>query len=152
MKIHIDKTVDPIAIHKPISISHHRQETVKAELDKDCELRIIEKIPLGIPTRWQSRMVVVAKKLGKPRRTVDLSPLNKHCLRETHSTGTPFNQVSQVKQNTFKSVVDACNGYHAVELDEESRNLTAFITPYGRYRYCRAPRDMSAQEMPTLAG
>ena len=66
MKIHIDKSVDPIAIHKPISISHHRQETVKAELDKDCELRIIEKIPLGIPTRWQSRMVVVAKKSGKP--------------------------------------------------------------------------------------
>ena len=37
-------------------------------------------------------------------------------------------------------MVDAWNGYHTVELDEESRNLTAFITPYGRYRYCRAPQ------------
>ena len=83
---------------------------------------------------------MVAKKLGKPRRMVDLSPLNKHCLRETHSTETPFNQVSRVKDNTYKSVVDAWNGYHAVELDEESRNLTAFITPYGRYRNCRAPQ------------
>ena len=85
-------------------------------------------------------MVVVAKKSGKPRRTVDLSPINKHCLRETHSTETPFNQVSRVKKNTHKSVVDAWNGYHAVELDEESRNLTAIITPYGRYCYRRAPQ------------
>ena len=66
---------------------------------------------------------------------MDLSPLNKHCLRETHSTKTLFNQVSRVKNKTYKSVVDAWNGNHAMELDEESRNLTAFITPYGRYRY-----------------
>ena len=50
----------------------------------------------------------------------------------------PFNQVSRVKQNTYKSVVDTWNGYHIAELDEESRNLTAFITPYGKYQYSRA--------------
>ena len=75
---------------------------------------------MGVPTKWQSRMVVVAKKLENPRRKVDLLPLNKHCLRETQSTKTPFNQVSRVKNNTYKSVVDAWNGYHAVELHEES--------------------------------
>ena len=45
-----------------------------------------------------------------------------------------------MKNNTYKSVVDAWNGYHAMKLVEESRNLTAFITPYGRYHYCRAPQ------------
>ena len=138
MKIHIDTQVDSIAIHKPIPIPHHWQEEVKKQLDRDEELGIIKMVPVGVPTRWQSRMVVVAKKSGKPRRTVDLSPLNKHCLRGTHSNETPFFQVSRVRQNTYKSVVDTWNGYHTVELDEDSRNLTAFITPYGRYRYCRA--------------
>ena len=141
-----------MAIHKPIPIPHHWQETVKAELERDCELGIIEKIPVGIPTRWQSRMVVIAKKSGKPRRTVDLSSLNKHCLRETHSTEKPFNQVSRVKKNTYKSVVDAWNGYHTVELDEESRNLTTFITPYGRYRFAGPHKDMFVPEMPTHIG
>ena len=140
MKIHIKDGVEPVTVHKPISVPHHWRAEVKKDLDRDCDLGILEKIPNGIPTKWQSRMVVVAKKNGKPRRTVDLSPLNKHCYRETHSTETPFNQVSMVVKNTYKSVVDAWNGYHAVELDEESRNLTAFITPYGRYRYRRAPQ------------
>ena len=107
MKIHVDPKTNPIAAHKPIPIPHHWQEIVKKELDRDCELGIIEPIPNGVPAKWQSRTVVVAKKSGKPRRTVDLSPLNKHCLRETHSTETPFNQVSRVENNTYKSMVDA---------------------------------------------
>ena len=83
-------------------------------------LEILEKVPMGVPTTWQSRMVVVSKKSGKSRRTVDLSPLNKHCLRETHTTEAPFFQVSRVEPQTFKTVLDAWNGYHAVELEEES--------------------------------
>ena len=88
-------------------------------------------------------MVVVAKKSGKPRRTVDLSPLNKHYLMKTNSTEVPFFQVSCVKPGTFKSVLNAWNGYHAVELEEDSRNLTSFITPFGTYRYRRVPQGQS---------
>ena len=40
----------------------------------------------------------------------------------------------------FLGMVDTWNSHHAVELDEESRQLTTIITPYGRYRYCRAPQ------------
>ena len=100
MKIHIDPKAVPIAAHKPIPIPHHWQDIVKSELDRDCELGIIEKVPVGIPAKLQLRMVVVAKKSGKLRRTVDLSHLNKDCLRETHSTETPFNHVSRVENNT----------------------------------------------------
>ena len=74
---------------------------------------------------------------------MDLSPLNKHCLRETYSTEILFFQVSRVKPGTWKSVMDAWNGYHAVEMEEELRNLTAFITPFGRYRYRRALQGQS---------
>ena len=109
-----------MAIHKPIPIPHHWQAQVKSDLDRDVELGILEKVPMGMPTTWQSRMVVVSKKSGKPRRTVDLSPLNKNCLRETHTTKAPFFQVSRVKPKTYKSVLDAWNSYHAVELEEES--------------------------------
>ena len=65
MKIHIDDKVYPVAIHKPIPIPHHWQAEVKAQLNRDEELGIIEQVPMGIPTRWQSRMVVMAKKNGK---------------------------------------------------------------------------------------
>ncbi len=94
MKIHVDPKAIPIAVHKPIPNPHHWQGQVEAVIDRDVKLGVIEKIPMGMPTMWQSRMVVVSKKTGKPRGMVDLSPLNKHCLSEMHSTVVPFFQVS----------------------------------------------------------
>ena len=85
-------------------------------------------------------MVVCPKKSGKPRRTVDLQPLNRHAIRETHHTPSPFHQARAVPHNTRKTVFDAWNGYHSVPLDEQDRHLTTFITPWGRYRYYFAPQ------------
>lgn len=78
-----------------------------------------------------ARMVVVAKKSGQPRRTVDYQRLSASCLTETHHTPVPFDMVSGVPKHSLKTVVDAYWGYHQVELDQESRRLTTFITPMG---------------------
>lgn len=47
--------------------------------------------------------------------------------------------VSGVPKHSFRTVVDAYWGYHQVEFHEDSRKLTTFITPWGRFRYCRTP-------------
>ncbi len=39
---------------------------------------------------------------------------------------------------------DAFKGYHQVELDTESRKLTTFHTPFGRYRYVRLAMGLSS--------
>lgn len=130
----------PRAIHKPIPIPHHWKEKVKAQLDADVALGIIEPVPQGIPTQWCLRIVVVPKKDGSPRRTVDLQELNKATLRETHHTPSPFNIVNSVPPATKKTVLDAWNGYHSVLLSSEAREATTFITEWGRYRYKRAPQ------------
>ena len=140
MKISFKPDSTPHAIHKPIPIPHHWKEKVKAQLDADVALDIIEPIPQGVPTRWCSRMVVVAKKDGSPRRTVDLQALNKATLRETHHTPTPFNIVSTIPNGMKKTILDAWNGYHSVPLSPDSREATTFITEWGRYRYKRAPQ------------
>ena len=100
---------EPVATHKPIPIPHHWKDTVKEKLDADVSLGIIEPVPQGTPTTWCSRMVVVAKKDGSPRRTVDLQNLNKATKRATHHTPTPFNVVSVVPCNKKKTVIDAWN-------------------------------------------
>ena len=103
-------------------------------------LGVIEKVPYGEPVTWCHRMVVTRKQDGSPRRTVDLSPLNKYCKRETYSAEAPFLLARRVPGKTWKTVADAWNGFHSVPLRESDRHLTTFITPFGRWRYTRAPQ------------
>lgn len=134
----------PFAAHKPIPIPHHWKSEVKAQLDSDVDLGIIEPVPQGTPTTWCSRMIVVPKKDGTPRRTVDLQKLNKATHRETHHTPSPFNIVNGIPAGKKKTVLDAWNGYHSVLLSPDARDATTFITEWGRYRYLRAPQGFHA--------
>ena len=140
MKLMIDDEAKPVAYHTPLPVPLHWQEDVKRSLDRDVALGVLEPVPVGNPVTWCHRMVICAKKDGKPRRTVDLQALNKFATRETHHTQAPFLQARNVPANTFKTVFDAWNGYHSVPICEEDRHLTTFITPWGRYRYCSAPQ------------
>jgi hypothetical protein len=144
--IHLKKDAKPVAIHNPFSIPVHWREEVKRRLDRDVADGIIEPVPIGEPVIWCSPMVVAAKADGSPRRTVDLQKLNQQCLRETHHCQSPFRLASQVPCRTKKSVLDATDGFHAIDLDEESRPLTTFITEWGRYRYRRLPQGYSASQ------
>ena len=64
--------------------------------------------------------------------------------RQTHHTMSPFHQATYVPKNTKKTVLDAWNGYHSVYLEPECRDLTTFITPWGRYRYKTTPQGYMA--------
>ncbi|XP_066931785.1 uncharacterized protein [Clytia hemisphaerica] len=140
MKLMIDPEAEPVAHHSPIPVPINWQDTVKANLDRDVRLGVIEPVPIGEPVTWCHRMVVCAKKNGNPRRTVDFQLLNKHASRETHHTQSPYHQVRSVPTNKRKTASDAWNGYHSVPLREEDRHLTTFITPWGRYRYKTLPQ------------
>ncbi|XP_076058554.1 uncharacterized protein LOC143035571 [Oratosquilla oratoria] len=137
--IHLSPDAVPYACHTPAPVPKHWEAEVKQQLDEDVQRGVIRPVPAGEATEWCARMVVVAKKSGKPRRTVDFQKLNACCLRETHHTPAPFDMASGVPAHSYKTVADAHWGFHQVELDEESRRLTTFITPWGRYQYCRTP-------------
>jgi len=82
------------------------------------------------PTSWCAGMVVVPKKDGSVRICVDLKPLNQNVLRGIH----PIPKVDDTLAGaTLFSKIDANSGFWQIPLDEESRLLTTFITPYGRY-------------------
>ena len=140
MRLLIDTQATPTAHHSPIPVPLHWQDEVKADLDRDVRLGVLEPVPIGEPVTWCHRMVICAKKNGKPRRTIDFQPLNVHATRETHHTQSPYHQARSIPQGKKKSVFDAWNGYHSVPLHPEDRHYTTFITPWGRYRYRTAPQ------------
>jgi len=138
VEIHLKDGVRPIASHKAPPVPLHWQEQVHSDLKCDEALGVIERVPMGEPVEWCHRMVVTRKEDGSPRRTVDLSPLNKLC--ETYNSESPFHLARRVPRDTWKTVTDAWNGFHSVPLRESDRHLTTFITPFGRWRYKRAPQ------------
>ena len=144
MKIVFKENYTEHRVHTPIEVPHYWKYQVKEDIDKDVRLGIIEPVPQGTPTTWCTRMVVTAKKNGKPRRTVDLQKLKEATLRETHYTPTPFHIVSVTPSHTRKTILDAWNGYHSLPMAEEAKNATTFITEWGRYRYKRAPQGFHA--------
>ena len=140
MKLLIDQEAIPIAHHTPIPVPIYWQDQVKSGLDQDQQLGVLEPVPIGTPVTWCHRMVVCAKKSGKPRRTVDFQALNRHATRETHHSQSPFHQARMVPHNMKKTTFDAWNGYHSIALDPDDKHLTTFITPWGRFRYCVCPQ------------
>ena len=126
--------------YTPIPVPFHWKRQVKADLDRDVRLGIIERVPQGETCDWCSRMVITPKANGKPRRTIDFQDLNNVTLREVHHTPSPINIVAQIQAGKKKTVLDAWNGFHSLMLDPDSRDLTTFNTEWGRYRYLRGPQ------------
>ncbi|XP_063956770.1 uncharacterized protein LOC135154494 [Lytechinus pictus] len=104
IKLMVDPDAEPIAHHTPVPVPLHWRDAVKADLEHDVQLGVLEPVPIGEPVTWCHRMVVCAKKDGKPRRTVDFQALNVHATRETHHTPSPFIQARSVPHGKKKTV------------------------------------------------
>ncbi len=107
MRLMIDPNATPTVHHSPIPVPLHWQDAVKADLDRDVRLGVLEPVPIGEPVTWCHRMVICAKQNGSPRKTIDFQPLNFHTTRETHHTQSPFHQARSVPQRKKKTVSDA---------------------------------------------
>ena len=63
--------------------------------------------------------------------------------RGTNPPPQPVADIAAESSKTFTKL-DAMKGYHQCPLDEASQLLTTFITPFGRFKYLRAPYGISS--------
>ena len=142
-----DPNAKPVA-HPPRPIPAALREPARAKLIQLESMGIIEKVPVGVPTAWCSALHVVTKKSSGPdkdvRITIDPKDLNRALLREYHPMCTIEEVTTRTDKSKFFTVLDANMGYFQIELSEESQHLTAFNTPFGRYRYLRLPMGVSS--------
>lgn len=64
MRLLINEDATPVAIHSPSDIPIHWRDAVKAGLERDVQLGVIERVEMGTPVTWCQRMVIAAKKDG----------------------------------------------------------------------------------------
>ena len=135
----------PFCVKAPRAIPFAYRDKLEAELKTLQSQGIIT--PVTEPTEWCAPIVVTPKKDSEEiRMCVDLSHLNKYVRRERYQTPTPAQAVADIAAENAKffTKIDARKGYHQCPLDEESQLLTTFITPFGRFKYLRAPYGISS--------
>ena len=132
-KLHVNDSAKPLA-QKYRRLPFHIRDQVEAELKNLEELDIIERAE-G-PTPWVSPIVVAPKKTGI-RICVDMRAANQAIERERHPVPTVEDLIVDLNGATVFSKIDLNQGYHQLELDEDSRSITTFATHIGLFRYKR---------------
>ena len=136
MKLDIDPDVLPI-IQTCRTIPYHQLKLVDKEINKLLAEDILE--PVSSPTSWCSPLQVVTQSSGETRLCVDLRQANKAVKRTLFPIPTLEDIVDKLSENNAKyfSKIDLKKGYHQIELEEGSRDITTFRYPGGIYRYKR---------------
>ena len=111
------------------------RSSVSKELRRLQEADIIEQVDEA--SEWISPTVVVAKQSGDIRLCVDLRNVNTAIIVDTY----PLPDIEEIFMEfdgaKCFSRLDLKSAFNQMELDEESRHLTTFITHDGLFRYKR---------------
>ena len=118
---------------------------VKAKLDQLVQAGVIAPVTEAID--WVNPMVVIPKPNGKIRLCIDLQRLNKYVCHPYHPSKSSAEAISNISSSSkIFSTLDATKGYWQVPLEKESQDFTTFITPFGRFKFLRAPIGLTSSQ------
>ena len=132
----------PHCVPTPRRVAQPLLPKIKDQLQEMQRLRVITAVTE--PTEWCAGMVPVVKSDGSVRICVDLTELNKNVQRELHTMSTVDESLAKLGQSKVYSKLDANSGFWQLPLEENSKKLTTFITPFGRFYFERLPFGISS--------
>ena len=94
--------------------------SLKEHLDEWIQQGIIE--PANSP--WAPPLVPVKKKDGRTRWVTDLNDVT---IKDAYSLTNIQENLQKLKGAKIFTSIDACGAYHAIQIEEGSRDCTAFI-------------------------
>ena len=92
---------------------------------------------------YSSPVVCVRKKEGTLRLYIDYHELNSKSQKDRQPLPRIQDALNNPKGNNWFTLLDQGKTYHQGFIKEESRPLTAFITPWGLYEWIRIPVGLS---------
>ncbi|GFX68488.1 hypothetical protein TNCV_2431951 [Trichonephila clavipes] len=112
-----------------------KKEILKREIDRLLAEGIIEECE----SPYASPVVLIPKPNGTFRLCIDYRKLNEIAVADTYPLPRMDDLLHQAKLTPFMSTLDLRAGYHQVKVHVEDQDKTAFVCPFGTYRYLRMP-------------
>ena len=151
VKMDIDTGDSPLVSSRPYTLPLKHYEWVQREIESHEHAGVITKSM----SKWASPIVMVPKKSApreplKRRLCTDFRKVNE-LQQEVITAGKTKGQISihplpkidemyaKLKGAKVFSTIDLRSGYHHIVLGKSSRAKTAFVTPFGKYRFLMVP-------------
>jgi hypothetical protein len=151
------KLTDPSPVYtKSYRVPHSQKPEIERQVSKMLKDNIIE----PSASNFNSPILLVPKKSPdgskKFHLVVDFRNINKKVVADKYPLPRIDDILDQLGRAKYFSVMDLQAGFHQIELEEESRDITSFNTDSGSYRFKRLPFGLSIapnsfQRMMTLA-
>ncbi|GFW30847.1 hypothetical protein TNCV_4089671 [Trichonephila clavipes] len=111
-------------------------EILKTSVDISIQGKVI---PTELLTLKNARVVLIPKPNGTFRLCIDYRKLNEITVADTYPLPRMDDLLHQAKLTPFMSTLDLRAGYHQVKVHVEDQDKTAFVCPFGTYRFLRKP-------------
>lgn len=115
----------------PRRLSYREKQEVQVTLDDLLKKGIISMSD----SPYASPIVLVRKKNGQLRMCVDYRALNKITVRDRFPLPVIEDCLEYLGNKKYYTTLDLKNGFHQVPMHEDSKPLTAFVTPMGQFEY-----------------
>lgn len=125
---------------KPYRVPHAQKKEIKEQTDKMLQDGIIE----PSISEWSSPLLLVPKKKDvfgnkRWRLVVDFRLVNKTIVDDRFQLPNITEILDSLAGAVYFTHLDLAQGYYQLELEKESRKITAFTTPEGQFQLKRLP-------------
>lgn len=139
VKHHIRLLDDTPFKHRARPIHPQDIEAVRSHLRDLLETGVIRESE----SPFSSPIVVVRKKNGDVRLCIDYRKLNLHTIKDAYALPNLEESFSALTGSRWFSVLDLKSGYYQIEMAEEDKPKTAFVTPLGFWEFNRMPQGIT---------
>lgn len=134
MEIHLHDST-PV-VYRPYRLSYSERAVVR-DLVKELEESGIVR---ESSSEYATPILLVRKKTGDYRLCIDFRALNKKTIKQQYPLPRIIDdQLDSLAGYKYYTTLDLASGYYQIPLAENSKRLTAFITPDGHYEFNRMP-------------
>src|SRR5687767_161302 len=122
--------------HKPIKEAAYRVNPNKKEvIEKEIKTMLEKGVIRRSNSPWSSPVTLVLKPNGKWRFCIDYRKLNGITRKDNHPLPRIDTLLEKFKGSKYFSTMDMASGFWQIEMKEEDKEKTAFITHEGLYQW-----------------